>query len=515
MKKVRVFALLLVLTMVAALVLTACGGDDEDVSGNTSSGATSEVSGSETDIYKDAEGNYTLKNLNMPEFNFAKTEFKVAIYSNAKESTYYSEEIDPDQMYDTTDGVIKEAVKVRNDLIEAETGVKIVGMPVDNVREALVDDFSTGLHTYDAAMPFMGACASLAQEGMLYDLNDFTTYLHFEAPWWDHSACESLSIGGHLYFTTGDISIMQKITSIALTFNKAMYNDQLVGKYGDLYQMVREKKWMFDTMYEMGKVVTADTDGEAGMTYKDTWGLSTSDADAEKYYLASGERFISKDAADLPILALGKTENSINVVQKALSLLERDDEWTMNNQRLVGQVDNIWVTSLDVFGENRCLFRTTAFSAIKKLRAYEKADEFGIIPLPLMFEGQDTYYTPASAKYAYGIVIPLNVEDAEFSAYMIELMSCYAKNTLTPAYYETTLKTRDATDKESEDMLDNYIFNNVVYDLGIIHDFGKVSSQLSSLMSTKSTDIVSTLESNRDAIQSAIEECVEAYKLNG
>ena len=514
MKKARIFALLLALLMLLTAVLTGCGEEEEN-SGETSSGTNSDVSGSETDIYKDADGNYTLKNLNMPEFNFTQTEFKVAVYSNEKESTYYSEEIDPDQMYDTTEGVIKEAVKVRNDLIEAETGVKIVGMLVANVRDALVDDFTTGLKSYDAAMPFMGACASLAQDGMLYDLNDFSDYLHFDAPWWDHSACESLSIGNHLYFTTGDISIMQKITSIALTFNKEMYNDQIAGTYGNLYELVRNKQWTFDKMYEMGKIVTADTDGEAGMTYKDTWGLSTSDADAEKYYLGSGERFISKDASDLPVLALGTSENSIKVAQKALSLLERDDEWTMNNQRLSGQVTNIWVTSLDVFGENRCLFRTTAFSAIKKLRAYEQADEFGIVPLPLMYEGQDTYYTPASAKYAYGVVIPLNAEDAEFSAYMLELMSCYAKNTLTPAYYETTLKTRDAKDVESEDMLDNYIFNNVVYDLGIIHDFGKVSSQLSTLMANKSTDIVSTLDANRDAIESAIEACVEAYELNG
>ena len=513
MKKLRVFAMLLCLLTVFALVLTSCGGEEETSQGTTS-GTTSETSGSETDIYKDAEGNYSLVNLKMPEFNFTQTEFKVAVYSNEKESTYYSEEIDPEQMYDTTELAIKDAVKVRNDLIESETGVKIVGKLVPNVRDALVDDFSTGMHSFDAAMPFMGACAALAQDGMLYNLNNFTDYFHFDAPWWDHSACESLSIGGNLYFTTGDISIMQKITSIALTFNKEMYSEQIEEKYGNLYNLVRQKEWTFDKMYEMGKIVTADTDGEAGMTYKDTWGLSTSDADAEKYYLASGERFISKNASDLPELALGKNENSINVAQKALSLLERDDEWTMNNQRLSGQVQNIWVTSLDVFGENRCLFRTTAFSAIKKLRAYEQADEFGIVPLPLMFDGQDTYYTPSSAKYAYGVVIPLNAEDPEFSAYMLELMCCYAKNTLTPAYYEITLKTRDASDKESEDMLDNYIFNNVVYDLGIIHDFGKVSSQLSTLMSNKSTDIVSTLDANRAAIEDAISACVEAYKLN-
>ena len=513
MKKIRLIALLLCLTLAFTLVLTACGGEEEPSEGETSGTGSNTTSEPQTDKYRDEKGNYTLTNMGMPEFNFQKTEFNIAVYSNEKESTYYSEEIDPD-LYDTTDDAIKEAVRVRNDQIEAETGVKIVACPVADVRTAVTNDFETGLASFDAAMPFMGACASMAQDGMLYDLNEFSDYLHFDAPWWDASACESLSIGGHLYFTTGDISIMQKITSIALTFNKAMYDEQCADTYGNLYELVRNKEWTFDKMYEMGKLVTADTDGEPGMSYKDTWGLSTSHSDAEKYYLASGERFITKDASDLPILALGSNENSINVVQKTLSLLEKDDEWTMNCQTLSGQVENIWATSLDVFGENRCLFRTTAFSAIKKLRAYEKADEFGIVPLPLMYEGQEIYYTPSSAKYAYGVVIPLNVEDADFSAYMLEMMSCYAKNTLTPAYYEITLKTRDATDKESEDMLDNYIFNNVVYDLGIIHDFGKVSSMLFTLMSSKSVDIVSTLEAAKPQIETAISDCVLAYKLN-
>ena len=47
---------------------------------------------------------------------------------------------------------------------------------------------------------------------------------------------------------------------------------------------------------------------------------------------------------------------------------------------------------------------------------------------------------------------------------------------ITPAYYETTLKYRDFRDEESEEMLDDYIFDNIVYDLGTLYDFGGVHS---------------------------------------
>ena len=160
------------------------------------------------------------------------------------------------------------------------------------------------------------------------------------------------------------------------------------------------------------------------------------------------------------------------------------------------------------------LFYPSAFSAIKKLRNYDVAGSMGIIPTPKASVEQDTYYTSANIYYAYGICIPTNVVDPEFSAYMIELMAAGGKNHITPAYYEVTLKGRDAKDFDSEDMLDNYIFNNVVYDLGILYDFGGINSMFTTLMGQNSTNVTSHLQSIEGAIQDKIDEYVEAYQLN-
>jgi hypothetical protein len=172
----------------------------------------------------------------------------------------------------------------------------------------------------------------------------------------------------------------------------------------------------------------------------------------------------------------------------------------------------MWQTSLDIFGENRALFIPSAFSAIKKLRNYTNGDDFGLIPLPKFDEEQDKYYTPCSATMAYGVVIPKSAPDPEFSAFMTEVMACEAKNYITNAYYETILKNRDLKDTESVEMLDKYIFNNVVYDLGVIYNFGTISTMITDLMSNNSTNIASTLESKKDAINTAIEATVEKYR---
>ena len=127
-------------------------------------------------------------------------------------------------------------------------------------------------------------------------------------------------------------------------------------------------------------------------------------------------------------------------------------------------------------------------------------------------EEQDQYYTYCSARMAYAAVIPTSLQGdkANFSAFMLEAMAYGGRKYITPAYYETTLKYRDLRDDESGEMLD-LVFSNVVYDLGIIYDFGGVSSMITDMMKTNSTDVVSTFEAKQDAILDAIDSCVESY----
>ncbi|MBP5231156.1 MAG: hypothetical protein ILO68_05435 [Clostridia bacterium] len=512
----RAFLLALCAALLCSLALTACENQPTAESSEPTAESSTPADTSAppaTSKYQDENNLYTLKNLNMPAFEQVQSEFRVAVTSNEQATTYFSEEIGYD-MYETTDLVLNEAVKTRNHLIEQDYGVTIVAVPVKNVEEAVRTDVTTNMGSYDAAMPYMPGCARLALDGILLDLTTFGDYIHLEAPWWDQSANKSLSIGGHLYFTTGDISIMQKITATAITFNKEMYNQSLANDYGDLYQLVRDHKWDLDTMYAMGKAVTQDSDGYPGMTADDTFGLSSSSGDGTVYYLASGEHFAVKDANDLPMLYIGSNENSVKTVQKVLTVLEAGDEWLMNCEEYQGKVDDIWVLSLKIFGENRCLFRTTRFSAIKKLRAYTNASDFGIIPMPMVNADQDTYYTPSASTEAFGICIPTSAPNPKFSAYLIEAMCCLAKNSITPAYYEATLKHRDSKDLESEEMLDKYIFNNVVYDPGIVFSFGGLTYMLNGMITQKSTDIVSTLDAKRGEIDKAIKDFIEAYNKN-
>ena len=497
-RRISIIALLLAVLMVAS-VFAACQDNtpDESKGGNVSK--------------QEGDGRYVA---DLPEFSWNTSSgtygtFDVLVYSNKVQTTYYSEDIGYD-LYTTTDEVLNTAVMERNNYVEQLTGVEIVAHPVDNVITTLNDEIAGGMSTYDMAMPFMPGAATLAQEGKLHALNSekLSAYIDLSQPWWDANATAGLSVDGIVYFTTGDISIMQKVVSTAVTFNKDMYASLFPGEK-TLYEMVDDGEWTLDKMIELAKKATVQ-DGDGDWDIDDQWGCSASHGDANMFYLASGNTICSKDSDDLPVFSMNST-SSVSAAIKVLEALQSDG-WAIMAQDMsqMGATD-IWKASLDVFGEGRALFRTTAFSAIKKLRAYEEGVEFGIVPMPKLNAEQEKYYTPCSAHMAYAVVIPNCVEDEEFSAYMTELVCCEAKNYVTDAYYEVTLKKRDSKDDETERMLD-LIFSNVIYDTGYIYGFSGASNILTGLMSSKGTDVQSSIEEVEDSIESAIEDTIENFR---
>ena len=518
----KTIALLLCLLSVSAVFFTACNDSDSTSSADDKSTVSSSVSGSSSDVSEETSGGWVdgvvgyLGDGNwgreMPEFKWDRDTFTVMVYNNTTQDTYFSEEIEPD-LYDTTDAIISDAVGLRNDIIREKYGVEIKAMLVDDVYSALVKQVQAGGDdVVDAAMPFLYSCTTMAQAGQLYDLREFEDdgYIDLSMPWWEQNAIESFSVADKVYFAIGDMSIMQKIVSSAIMFNK----DMLSLKYPDLnlYQEVKDRKWTLDRLVSISREYTYESDNEDGMTWLDTWGYGGTYGNVISFYSASGEKLITKDSDDIPTLAVGTTEKSIETLQKILNLVEEKDTWIISAEDMG---DDMWNKCVKIFGEGRNLFRSTAFSAVKKVRVYDV--NFGIVPYPLIDENQDEYYTPCSAKYAYGSVIPLSAPDPEFSAFMLDAMSAVSKGEnasgLTRAYIEVVIKGKDLkADEEACEILDDYVFNNIVYDLGII--YGGADAVLTNLVRSRSTDVISALDANRDSIQAKIDEVVALYESN-
>ena len=507
----KTLALLLCVLMLLSVVLASCGEETEESKAPTDESkaedtSKTDVSAEESksdvseDPYRDADGKYVSKTIG--EFDPAWKEygeFKVLVYSNEIQNTYFSEEIE--SLYDTTDDKIIEAVDTRNDEIEDKYGIKVKAVAVSDAYGEMLKTMSAFDDNYDAAMPFMTGAAVLAQNGDLYDLCELDDYIDLDAPWWNQNANASLSIAGRLFFTTGDISIMQNIVSSGIAFNK----DLMAESFPDvnMYELVREGKWTIDKFYEMCKEFTRQGDDNDKMDENDIWGsMGASDS----LYFASGETICGKDADDIPIITIGSNnQRSIDVAQKVIGYLKEKGTWCVNVEDFTDQTDK-WGRTVKIFGEGQALFDSFAFSALKKFRAYPVV--YGVVPLPKYNEIQDTYFSRCSANSAYGTCIPKCVKDVEFSAFMVEALAVGGKNYVTPAYKTAVLMGKDANTEEDEEML-GIIFDNILYDPALVYQFGDINK----IITNSNTDnLISNLESLIPSVENAIEQIVEKYE---
>ncbi len=482
----RYISILLILVL-ALTALTACSADESSSDGS--------VGETEKDVYIDENGNYVprheVKDLDGRTFTI--------IVKGSISGTYQSDDFTLEsEMYGD---LIEEAVKRRNDKVEELYNVKLNVIKSDTINDDILNDCQAYLGSYDAIMPNLPFLSTLAAQEYLCELTSISTF-DPEAPWYEKNCSDAFSIGNKLYFTTGDITILNKVNTPSVLFNKEM-----ASKYFDFdfYQLVRDKEWTFDKLIECATDAASIATSDGSYSKENIYGMVTAHGDPIRFFGGSGETICKKDSDDLPYLTLGETERSLTIAQRVLQTYA-EANWLIFAEDCEAP---IWDTSFEIFYAGRALFRPSVFSATTKMRRLSEI-EFGVLPIPLMDETQDTYYSYSSTGQTAGIAIPFCAPDPEFSAYMIEAYSAWAKNYLTPAYYEVNLRYRDLRDDESEEMLD-IIFGNIVYDIGECFEFGGLRNIFSELAKTRGSDVVSAIDTKKDKAQIEIDDLISLY----
>ncbi len=497
----KTLALILALIMVAA-ALIACSedpGEQPSKAPETESKETDVSTGSEESATEESSEASPYEHLK--KYNFGGEEVLFLVVGDSKDR-YKSIEIMP---YEDSADAIKEAVEIRNGMVEDLLGVSIDEIRSDNFLVDARNDIQGG-NEYDIICPWMPDAATLASEGSLYDLYEFSDILLLDKSYWDQGANADLSFSNKLYFTTGDFSLLTFDCTHAIVFNKT-----LATKCGaeDPYQLLKEDKWTFDALHRNAKLATADTDGTDGMKYTDTWGLIINENYATSMFIGSGERLTTKDADDIPMLAI-ETQRAPTVVEKIREIFN-DPESTIliEKQSVAGTgYKDVYYAASAAIGEDRALFRTLAIVDLGELDDFECS--YGILPTPKFDENQERYYNIVSAIMASSFCIPLSAEDPEMSAAVGEAMSLFSTETVRKAYYNKILKGRRIADEDGEFALD-IIFNNRVYEMATIYQFGSIYTVISDCAKASSDIFASKVESIKGSVESAIEQLAEKY----
>ena len=396
---------------------------------------------------------------------------------------------------------INDAVYKRNRYIEEKYNVSITEIPsvggdmVNAVRQSV----AAGDNSYDAVVPNMYDQATLAAGGNLIDLRQ-VPHMDLSQKWWDPKANTDLTMGNRLFFTVGDLFIMDNDATWLVIFNKELIKDLALE---NPYDIVRNNQWTFDKLLDMCKGVSKDLNGDGVMDRNDFYGNVSQGENMTAYYLASGESYVKKDENDLPFTAMD-TERSVSVIEKIYDLMY--DNTVSYNYWDLSDNEPFKITQ-QMFENNQAVFKITALQLVIRMRNMET--NFGIIPMPKYDTIQQEY-----AHYVHptssALSIPVTNHNLDRTGVILEALAAESYYTVRPAYYEISINGKFLRDEESIEMLD-IILESRVFDLAMCFGWGGLGGVLEEMYRPKNRNFVSTYERRKDSYERAIERTVGSF----
>ncbi len=492
--------LLLLALLLASSALTACGSDAPD--GETQAAVADETAGTVTETE-----DTTFVPDELPELDYGGAD--VNWFCGDYMAAYYE-----DVYAEAENGnAINDAVFRARFQVEERLGI---GLNVTqyafnwdtrndflNHGKAMV---LSGDTTYDAWVGYT-AGALVIEGGYFSDLSDHK-YMDLAKPWWNQDMQEIMP-DDTVYFVAGDATMTLIKHCLCLYFNEDLMAD--MGITDNLYDLVREGKWTFDTMEAMIQDAYMDLNGDGKTDKDDQFGLTFGDQNKYRQIPAATEVIISEKTADGYVFSFISERNN-DVFTRFQTLV------TANPAVRDAQANNDSNTdSFASFGGN---YASTIFASGRSLFSaslvgdaafiLENSDfTMGMVPFPKYDEAQSDYHT-APQRNAM-IYVPVTVVGEQFdrAGAVLEAWSSECYRSVMPTYFETNLKSRYSTDNDMAEMFDLLRQNMVV---NLDYSFSTELPLNVDFFKQTKANFASDTQKQREACETALAELVAALK---
>ncbi|MGN1346970.1 MAG: hypothetical protein ACI4V1_09295 [Eubacteriales bacterium] len=476
----RTLALLLVLLMAGSSLLSCANhaGDSDETTADTSAPTANPV---ETTAEETTDPNARIPS-GLEAVDYDGYSFNIFVH-NTIYNDWNAEEITGEPVNDAK----YERMATVSDNANVTINPVIVSADNRGGHTPLSTSVQAGTNDYDLVeISAYSACNALVA-GILVDLNK-VEHLDLSQPWWDQYANEDFTFKNSTYLTTGDISLADNNSTYCIYFNKQIAENYNLGNF---YEMVDNYTWTIDNFKAFAESYGADSDNDGNHTNDpdDEYGIYIWDDIMMGIVNASGIKCceINKDTGELELTLYS---------EKFVDAFTKFTEYAYNKDTTCAYQRNGYAADYGqiAFQESRALFFMQNLGAAVTLREME--DDFGILPLPLYDENQERYYNSIASWTAAFYCMPRNSYGSEgFSraGYITQAMAYESMYTLTPAYYDQTLKAKTSRDEESSAMLD-LIFSTRTYDFGWYFEIGGYNEGIMNLLRSYSTDVTSLYE---------------------
>ena len=373
-----------------------------------------------------------------------------------------------------TGDVVDDAVYRRNKLVEQRLGVKLTNTPMGKgaapqygVPDQIRNDMKAGSDTVDIAWNPVYSTIMYTDEGLLSNLLEVPN-LNLEAAYWSQLFNETASIGNAQYMATGAISLSYYRYVFVTYVNKTLLNTH--DDAPDLMEMVNSGKWTLDEQYKLAKDYYRDADGNSQYNEQDVYGFVSSPyLNVDPYWSSCEISILTKTEDNFYQYDLSK-ERLTNAVDKILQLYYDEEATYLYKPDFADESGNGEQNRIaEKFGAGTALMATLRLLHVEDECVRSLKDKYMILPIAKLDESQTNYYSYQHDSYT-GVAIPSTVPTSrhEMLGAVLEVLASESYHEVTPAYYETALKTRYMDDRASWQMLD-LITNNIKMDAGALY----------------------------------------------
>ena len=374
---------------------------------------------------------------------------------------------------EVTGNEVLDEVYNRNRLIEAKYNCIIRSEEAGDIKNVLMagTDDDGSLISQSIKTTF-----GLVEAKLLMDLNSpELEHLDLDQPWYSQTIQNDTEVAQKLYFVNGDMLFTDENATWVTLFNKELAERHCEGV--NIYDEVRNGNWTLDKMMELATLATRELVADDKMTYEDQWGIVGEAPNVAALVAASGRRY-AEITADGGIQLNVYNRDFQNVYLKCCETV--DTRFSLLATDIKGVAS--YFSAMDAtFYEGRGLFMITSMDRALTFR--EMQTDFGILPLPKYNSAQPNHFTWTT--YNVNVVsVPFYCEDPIRTSAIMEALFEESSYHIKSAYIDKALKYQTTRDDESVEMID-IIMQNIVYDIGVVYDFGSTYSKLNDLVKNR------------------------------
>ena len=432
----------LALVMLLSALLASCGetvvNNGDDTSAPAQSTVTEAASAEvETEVSDD-----------IPEgTEFGGATVSMLYWEDVENQEYFAEE--------ERGALVNDAIFARNTRVSERLKISFEFTPTkgnsshaNNYLDYVKKNVNGGTDPFDIISAYSRSMGLCAYNGLTSPITDHPV-VNLSKPWWPGSLVSTSTIGGKVYFVSGDISTNLLYMMYVVFYNKDLMEDN---NREDPYAAFDDGSWTLELFISLVSGMYSDTDGSGNVTQGDQFGLVDLALHTDAFLFGSGLSGIDTSSGKLALSDEFAGEKTATLVEKIQGLFAGDDAQIMGSNS----------EYKPIFADGRSLFVVDrADIAIYDLN--EKDFEMGVLPVPKYDENQERYLTAVGNPFSL-YAIPVNAPEKEMSATVIEALASESYRTLVPAVFELTMKTKYAEAADDAVVYDT-VRNGCVFDL--------------------------------------------------